>query len=156
VEILTIGLTALLGSTGLAGLITAGVQWTRRARLRRRILHLLDLVTRIEAGAVEHTALNRAVRRESLELASLSLIPFPIPRYKLLITGAIGVASGTVFTWFTDPLMPTLSSEDRAQIFPEVALLTLAMSAVFAGWVDYIATGPRRAFVHEMLKLEEV
>jgi len=66
-----------LGSTGLAGVLTGGIQLTRRSRLRKSIESSFAVLANLDEGSASHTALKAAIAADGTRLAALTLIGFP-------------------------------------------------------------------------------
>ncbi|TFB90854.1 hypothetical protein E3O44_04660 [Cryobacterium algoricola] len=70
-------LAATFGSTGLAGALAYGVNFSRVVRLRKSVRESLELASSFEIGSVSRSALNNAAERDAVRLASLSLVQHP-------------------------------------------------------------------------------
>lgn len=66
-----------LGSTGLAGVLTGGIQLTRRSRLRKSIEASHGVLASLDDGTASHTALKEAIAADGSRLAALTLVGFP-------------------------------------------------------------------------------
>ena len=66
-----------LGSTGLAGVLTGGIQLTRRSRLRKSIESSFAVLANLDEGSASHAALKAAIAADGTRLAALTLIGFP-------------------------------------------------------------------------------
>lgn len=68
---------AAIGGSGAIGLLSGGVELSRRARLRKAIERDSDLAARLEPSSDEAKALGHARRLDVLRLASLSVVGLP-------------------------------------------------------------------------------
>lgn len=75
-ETLTPIIVALIGTTGLAGLLTWVVNNSRVSRLRKSIKQSLELAEPMATDSTGRQALLLAAERDSLWLASMSIVPF--------------------------------------------------------------------------------
>ncbi|WP_153001887.1 hypothetical protein [Curtobacterium oceanosedimentum] len=130
-----------LGSTGLAGVLTGGIQLTRRSRLRKSIEASYAVLANLENGSAAHAALKAAIASDGTRLAALTLIGFPRStvgffRFAwLYVVIFIGVAFVAVAS--TGPRRPT-KSESIEPVDPVVlvewsfAALAFLIAVIFA------------------------
>lgn len=77
---------AVLGSGGLASLLSGGLEISRRSRLRRSIEKTRELATKFEAGSQEHDALQSVTELEGLRFAALTHVGLPKSIRRVLMT----------------------------------------------------------------------
>jgi len=73
-----------LGSTGLAGLLTGGLQLTKRGRLRKSIERSQQVRALLPDIAPAAAAVQQAIEADAMRLAALTLVGFPKSTTRLL------------------------------------------------------------------------
>lgn len=76
-EQLVLIVAAILGSTGVAGLLSGGVQWSRAARLRHSVERTTGLIEKVGADTAAGEALVAASQRDAVRLSVMSIIQLP-------------------------------------------------------------------------------
>lgn len=93
-------LVALIGSTGIIGALTAGLQLSRRARLRRSIRDNREALEAATDEQILRQTLQPAIDLDSLRLAATSIITLRARQWFIvwssLITFAAGIAMGLI------------------------------------------------------------
>lgn len=67
-------IASVVGSTGLAGLITGGVQFTRASRVKKAVTDMATIVKILEPSSVEHGAASYALKVLTLDLVALRVV----------------------------------------------------------------------------------
>lgn len=76
---------AILGSTGVAGLLSGGVQWSRAARLRHSADRTTSLIAKVGSDTAAGKALALASQRDAIRLSVMSIIQIPGEAIRTLI-----------------------------------------------------------------------
>lgn len=129
------GLVAsVVGSTGVIGVITASVQLSRRARLKRSIAAAREVAGAVVADSRTRRVLQQAIETDILRLAAMSMVTLNI-RVRLYATVFVSALLGSVLLswvlWITDvsirSLLPWLGEGSSR----ETPMSTLATAALF-------------------------
>lgn len=76
-EQIVLAVAAILGSTGIAGLLSGGVQWSRAARLRHSVERMTGLIDKVGPDTAAGKALAAASQRDAVRLSVMSIIQLP-------------------------------------------------------------------------------
>lgn len=128
-------IAAVLGSSGLAGLLSGGIDVSRRSRLRRSILKSAELAKSMDEDGPARIAVEGVRDVESARLLALTVIGAPAIAGEMLRTILYGLFGVFAILFFTVPFLP-----DR----PRVADTTpehqaQAAAAAFQQGVDNVA-----------------
>lgn len=150
-------LAAVLGSAGIAALLTVGLTFTRRARLRRSIETAQHLLETTQSGPRVKAALQQSIDMDSLRIAATSMIGFGHwTRYIIVgaVTAVVVVASSS---WLFEILgARALPMDDAVASVLRVGdsivgyLLVIAVPIVVVV-VESLIYIDREAFVHEVV-----
>lgn len=133
-------IAAVLGGTGAGGLLTGGVQVSRRHRLRRSIEKTAEVVEKLPADSAEVAALEAVQRVEAVRFASMTLITLPRDTRQYLQSFGMYLAA---FAWlsltFLAILLTVLPPRERRRSagLPPDQIAWLLASAAFA--ILYVA-----------------
>lgn len=150
---------SLIGTTGLTGLLSGGIEIGARNRLRKRVEHALDLRDRFRPRTPEWEALSYAAQLESIRLAALSAVGLK-RRLKLMITSFFGAALTYIVLGIV--VLTGGNLEDRASLFGfgsgtrlqlglTFAVSTAVLAIVFASILEGSLRRSREQFVAEVL-----
>jgi hypothetical protein len=78
-------IAAAVGTTGVAGLLTGGLQLSRSSRLRRSIGASMELRKALRENSASDQALSTAIDADTLRLAAMSLVRAPTLLVRLII-----------------------------------------------------------------------
>lgn len=81
---LAVVVAAVLGGTGLGGVLSGGAQISRRHRLRRSVEKTADVAAKLREGSPEALALESVQRVEAARFAALTLIVLPLETRRYL------------------------------------------------------------------------
>lgn len=135
-EALGAALVAVLGSTGLIGILTASLQLSRRSRLKRSIQTATEIADSIAPGSLARKALQQAIETDVLRLAAMSMVELRA-RTRYMITMVLvmfGFAVGVglvVFLTFPDEALGTFLFRYTMGAAEDV----LPWEARFAAWI---------------------
>jgi len=133
---------AAIGGSGAIGLLSGGVELSRRARLRKAIERDTDLAARLEPSSDEVKALRHARRLDVLRLASLSVVGLPgaISRTLggLLVTFFIYFALIWIVFAYGEELFGLDLNGLRGRNWTGVFLLLVAFTVSYGGLVAWL------------------
>ncbi|WP_374009316.1 hypothetical protein [Leifsonia sp. LS-T14] len=84
------------GSTGIAGLLASGVQWTRRARLQRTIRTTAAVMETLPCDGPGFATLQRANTRDAIRLGAMTLVTVSARTRHSAMAAAIAVIVVTI------------------------------------------------------------
>lgn len=122
---------AAFGSTGLAGLLTGGLQLTKRGRLKKSIARSQEVLSGLPRATQAHAAVLKAVEMDATRMAALTLVGFPKSTvwflrlayiYLVLVTGAAFVAQAVN--------LPLSRPEPNPTPVDPVALVEIALAII--------------------------
>lgn len=129
------GLVAsVIGSTGVIGVITASVQLSRRARLKRSIAAAREVADAVAADSRTRRVLQQAIETDILRLAAMSMVTLTVRVRLYAYTFIAALAASVVLSlvlWLMDisisSLLPWVAEGDVTT----TPLSTLSATAVF-------------------------
>lgn len=157
-------IVSLLGTTGLTGLLSGGIEIGTRNRLRKRSEHALDLRDRFKPRTAEWEALSYAARVDSVRLAALTAVGLK-QRTKSTIGSFVGAGISYVLLGLTVVTGGDLDEQTyvfglgpgtRLQFGLTFALFTIIVSVVLAVLLQSGLRRSRNTFVREVLSGQPV
>jgi hypothetical protein len=159
-----VAITAVVGGSGIAGVLTGAVELSQRNRLRRRAEKALALAELLSEKSSERQAVEHAAAVDATRLAALSAVELnPLIRY-------VGAASAFVTVGYVVLVFAFLATNPKglarvvaagslgaasSLTYGQFILIMAALSvilAIVAGWAFSNASRERRArFVREVL-----
>jgi len=149
---------AVLGTTGVSGLLTGGIEVGRRARLRRHVARALDLRDRVQRRSIEWEALTYSARLDSVRLASLSTVTLRKRLGQLVRAGLLAlvmyavIGSALVYSG-----VGALLFDDRGGLVLLAFLVAIATTSTLSvGVLDLSLRQDRADFVAAVMAGEDV
>ena len=141
-------IAAAVGTTGVAGLLTGGLQLSRSARLRRSISASMELQSSLPANSAADQALSTAIAADTLRLAAMSLFRAPARLMRLFVPMLVMLVILAGTSWLVLDALQVGSSSPTGR-YP-IGLLALGYFGLLLGaataqiWVIDSSTRSRR------------
>ena len=128
---------AFLGSTGVASLVTGGVQLSRSARLRHGIAASSALLPNLAEGTASRQSLLLAIEADALRLSAMSLLRAPARMGQLLVIVIVFFVAGIALLQ-TSPLF-LLDAKLHNVTTAEQGLLSFSTVVTISFMLGYVA-----------------
>ena len=148
-EAVALVVAAVVGSTGLASLITGGVQLSRASRLQKAVHDMSEIVALHESGTSESDAAKYALKVLTLDLVAIRVVRVGA-RTALIIFGLVVVAVAAAVAIFIPGGAGDSITHNPAMLLTG-ALLAGSYTITLVGAFVYLFRGKRERLVAQVL-----
>ena len=146
---------AVIGGSGIAGLVAGGVELGKRSRFRRRVEKGVVIRNLLTPGSPERAAMDHAIAADAARLAALSVVGIggflDVHRSVLVMIGGLVVS---VFSAVVGVNLEAWQANPSSFPLPVFVALVVLSVAGGAGYSFLVSDGPgpqRRSYVRQIL-----